>query len=98
MPRTVNEHLAEKLKDSIFAQGYHALDLQFDIAEEVIGNRQRHGLTQAALAALVNTKQSAISRLENASALPSLSFLVRVADALDADVEVRIVTRHRDRN
>jgi transcriptional regulator with XRE-family HTH domain len=56
--------------------------------------RSSRGWTQARLAKEVQTTQSSIARLENMDqGLPSLSFLKRVADALGASIEVRIVAR-----
>jgi transcriptional regulator with XRE-family HTH domain len=49
------------------------------------------GLTQTQLAELVGTRQPSIARLENGSSLPSISFLQKVAAALNARVEVRLV-------
>ena len=46
--------------------------------------RIQRGLTQAQLAELVGTRQPSIARLENGNSFPSLSFLKRIADALDA--------------
>jgi transcriptional regulator with XRE-family HTH domain len=50
-----------------------------------------HGLTQAELAEKACTRQPSIARLEYGSSTPSLSFLQRVAEALDARIELRIV-------
>ena len=50
------------------------------------------GLTQAQLADLVGTRQPSIARLENGSSQPSISFLQKVAAALDASVEVKLVS------
>ncbi len=85
--------LAEKLKDPDFAREYKALELQSRLAEQVILARQRSGLTQAQLASLLGTKQSSISRLENMSELPSLSFLVRIADTLGLQVNITLSAR-----
>lgn len=93
MTRHFDDYLAEKLQDHDFAAEYNALNLQYSVAEQVMRLRGRSGLTQAALADLVGTKQSGISRLENGSTLPSLSFLVRVADSLGADLEIRLVPK-----
>ncbi len=49
------------------------------------------GLTQAQLAALVNTKQPSIARLENGDTVPNINFLERVAAALNARLEIRLV-------
>jgi len=37
----------------------------------------------------MNTKQSVISRVENAKTVPSLSFLKRLAQVLDASLQVQ---------
>jgi transcriptional regulator with XRE-family HTH domain len=59
-------------------------------AYQVARLRILRGLTQEQLAELVGTKQSSIARLEQGKAPPSLSFLRKVANALDARVEVRL--------
>jgi len=56
----------------------------------VIRLRLARGLTQAQLADLLNTRQESIARLETGSSLPSLSTVRKVADALDADLEINL--------
>lgn len=63
----------------------------YDIALQVIALRERHGLTQAQLAARCGIDQGDISRIERGSTSPTARTLQRVADALDADV--RLVAR-----
>jgi transcriptional regulator with XRE-family HTH domain len=46
---------------------------------------------QAQLAKMVGTRQPSIARLENGNSLPSLSFLQRLAAALGAKIEVRLI-------
>lgn len=53
------------------------------------------GLTQAQLADLVGTRQPSIARLENGSSQPSISFLQKVAAALDASVEVKLIVQEK---
>jgi len=55
--------------------------------------RIQRGLTQAQLAEMVGTRQPSIARLENGSSIPSLSFLDRIAKALDARIELNFVPR-----
>jgi len=50
-------------------------------------------LTQAQLAKIVGTRQPSIARLENGTSTPSLSFLERIATALDAQIELQIVPK-----
>ena len=53
--------------------------------------RLRAGLTQASLAKLTGTTQSAISRLENGRVRPSMETLERLAKACGAALELRLV-------
>lgn len=62
------------------------------IAEEVYALRERHGLTQAALATLIDSSQSAVARLENATYHGhSISVLRRIAAAVGEQVVVRFM-------
>jgi DNA-binding XRE family transcriptional regulator len=53
--------------------------------------RMLRGLTQAQLAEMVGTRQPSIARLENGSSTPSLSFLSKIAEALNAKIEFKLV-------
>ena len=55
--------------------------------------RLAKGLTQKELAGRIGTQQASISRLERAFYKPNLGFLQRVAEALDARVEIRLVPK-----
>jgi DNA-binding XRE family transcriptional regulator len=62
------------------------------LAEEVYALRERHGLSQKALAELINSSQSAIARIENSNYTGhSLSLLRRIAAAVGERVDVRFV-------
>jgi len=61
---------------------YNQDDLTAVVAKMVQEARLSHGLTQVELAKKINTKQSAISRLESGSYSPNLSFLKKIAQAL----------------
>lgn len=63
------------------------------LGHEITRLRLLRGLTKAQLAEMVGTRQPAIARLENGNSVPSLSFLERIAKALDARIELRIVPR-----
>ena len=63
----------------------------YDIAIQVIELRERHGLTQAELAARCGIDQGDISRIERGATSPTARTLERIAAALDADV--RLVAR-----
>ena len=84
------EHRKNLLKDPEFRAEYEALELEYRLAAALIRLRLAKGLTQAQLAELLNTKQESIARLESGSSLPSLSTVKRVADALDAELEISL--------
>ena len=65
--------------------GYEA----FNIGTLIHEARLEKGLTQAEIAKRMNTKQSVISRVENARTMPSLAFLQRLAVVLDASLQVQ---------
>ena len=92
-PRLFEDYLAERLRDPAFAAAYRELEPEFQVAREVIRLRLERGLTQEQLAERVGTRQSGISRLENASGKPSLGFLQKVAEALGAKIEIRLVSQ-----
>ena len=80
---------AEQLQDPEFVAAASELEPGYQIARL----RIQRGLTQAQLAEMVGTRQPSIARLENGSSVPSLSFLDRIAKALDARIELHVVPR-----
>lgn len=63
------------------------------IAERVADRRKELGLSQAELAELVATTQSAIARLESGGRPPRIDTLLRIADALDCELIVELKPR-----
>jgi len=63
------------------------------IAAQVADRRKERGLSQADLAALVGTTQSAIARLESGGRPPRIDTLLRIANALDADLHIELLDR-----
>jgi ribosome-binding protein aMBF1 (putative translation factor) len=57
-----------------------------DVGRMVAHNRQVRGMSQQELAVLCGTTQSAIARLERGGRPPKLDTLMRIADALDAEL------------
>jgi transcriptional regulator with XRE-family HTH domain len=92
------EFLQEQLSDSEFRREYDETEEEFTIAREVIELRQRYNLTQKELAERVGTSQPAIARLESGNYRNlSLSFIRRIAVALNAVPEVHIRSRETQR-
>jgi transcriptional regulator with XRE-family HTH domain len=88
------EHKKKLLEDPEFRKEYEALEPEYKLASSLIRLRLAKGLTQEQLAKLLNTKQESIARLESGSSLPSLSTVRKVADALDAEVEINLRPKH----
>jgi DNA-binding XRE family transcriptional regulator len=63
----------------------------YDMAVQLIELRERHGMTQAELAAATGLDQGDISRIERGAANPTERTLLRIAHALDAGL--RLVER-----
>jgi DNA-binding XRE family transcriptional regulator len=75
-----------------FTQAYEALAVEYAVASEMLTARTRAGLTQEAVASLMGTSKSTVSRLESAGKhAPSLSSLKRYAEAVGCKVQIRLV-------
>jgi len=86
---TLKDWQSRQQADPAFVAAADVLELGYQIARL----RIQRGLTRAQLAEMVGTRQPSIARLENGSSVPSLSFLDRIAEALDARIELRVVPR-----
>ena len=78
---------AEKIKEAAFIEAAQGLEPGYQVARL----RILRGLTQAQLADMVGTRQPSIARLENGSSPPTITFLNKIADALNARLEVRLI-------
>jgi ribosome-binding protein aMBF1 (putative translation factor) len=63
------------------------------IAEQVADRRRELGLSQAELAEICGTTQSAIARLESGGRPPRIDTLLKLAHALDCDLAVELRPR-----
>lgn len=77
------------LKNPKFRKLYEESRLEYEIARTIIRARIEKGLTQKQLADKLHTKQSVISRVEGANTTPSISFLKRLATALNTTLQVQ---------
>ncbi|MHA1251769.1 MAG: helix-turn-helix domain-containing protein [Candidatus Helarchaeota archaeon] len=78
------------LKDREIKRAYEKLEPEFDLIKMIIRKRIEKGLTQKELARKIGTKQSAVSRLESGTYNPTISFLEKVAEALDARLKISL--------
>ena len=89
------EHKKKLLRDPEFRKEYEALEPEYRLASSLIRLRLARGLTQEELARLLDTKQESIARLESGNSLPSLSTVKKVAEALDAELEINLRPKHK---
>ena len=78
------------LKNKEVKKSYADLEPEFKLVELIIEQRLKKGLTQKELAEKMGTKQSAISRLEHGTYNPTISFLHKLAYALDTKLHVSL--------
>jgi DNA-binding XRE family transcriptional regulator len=85
--------LARASKRKGFAQAYDALELEYQLANQMLKARARAGLTQDVVADRMGTTKSAISRLESAGKkhAPSIATLQRYAQAVGCELQVKLV-------
>jgi ribosome-binding protein aMBF1 (putative translation factor) len=76
------------LQNSEVQKEYEDLKVLYDIKLEIIRLRLEQGLSQKELAEKINTKQSAISRLESGEYNPSIELLAKVANALGKELQI----------
>jgi len=79
-----------KKRDKEFAKGYEEGYEQFKIGVMLRQARESAGLTQEELALRLNTRKTAISRIENHAEDIKLSTLKRVAAALGKQLRLQI--------
>ena len=82
---------AKALADPEIRAEYEALAPEFEISTELLRARLLAGLSQADLASLMGTSQSAIARLESGQTLPSSKTLIRFAEATGSKIQVRLL-------
>jgi len=85
--------LARASRRKGFAAAYEALELEYQLASQMLKARARAGLTQDAVAERMGTTKSAISRLESAGKrhAPSIATLQRYAQAVGCDLQLKLV-------
>lgn len=81
----------KKLRDPQFKAEYDRLQPEFALIEAVLKARKEKGLTQKEIAEKIGTKQSVVSRLERGRANPTVSFLKKLASALQTSLEIRFI-------
>ena len=78
-----------------FKKAYQDLEEEYALVREMLAARARVGLSQEAVAELMGTTKSAISRLEAAGKhAPSVTTLKKHAHAVGCHLEIKFVPEH----
>lgn len=85
-----NQDLKQRLKQPQFEDAWQKSEAEYDLAKKLIETRLAKKLSQRGLAQKVKTSQAAISRVETMQANPSLSFLKKIAQALDVKLQISL--------
>lgn len=86
--QTHEDVLKEFLKDPEIKKAYDDLEPEYQVKRALIELRIKNEKTQKKLADKLNTKQAYISRVERGSVSPTVNYIARMADALNADAEI----------
>ena len=79
-----------------FRKAYEELEEEYRLTHEMLAARSKFGLTQEAVAELMGTTKSAVSRLEaSGKHAPSLTTLKKYARAVGCRLEIKLVPATR---
>jgi DNA-binding XRE family transcriptional regulator len=96
VPHDHEEFIKKALKKKDFKEAYKELEEEYALIREMLAARSRSGLTQEAVAELMGTTKSAVSRLEAAGKhAPSLTTLKKYAQAVGCHLEIKLVPESR---
>ena len=77
-----------------FRKAYDDLEEEYALVREMLSARSKSGLTQEAVAELMGTTKSAVSRLESAGKhAPSLTTLKKYARAVGCDLKIEFIPK-----
>ena len=68
-------------------------EVRKDVIDQYIKCRKEKKITQAVLADTLNTKRPNITRFENGKYNPTLDFLVKVAEGMGMELEIKLVDK-----
>jgi DNA-binding XRE family transcriptional regulator len=76
------------------SKAYNDLEEEYTLLREMLSARSKSGLTQEAVAELMGTTKSAVSRLESAGKhAPSLTTLKKYAQAVGCHLEIKFIPK-----
>jgi DNA-binding XRE family transcriptional regulator len=79
-----------------FSKAYNDLEEEYALVRAMLSARSKSGFTQEAVAALMGTTKSAVSRLESAGKhAPSLTTLKKYAKAVGCHLEIKFIPKSK---
>jgi DNA-binding XRE family transcriptional regulator len=94
VPHDHEAFLKNARKREGFSKAYDDLEEKYTLIREMLSARSMSGLTQEAVAKMMGTTKSAVSRLESAGKhAPSLMTLKKYAQAVGCDLEIKLVPK-----
>jgi transcriptional regulator with XRE-family HTH domain len=88
--KTLEAFERELLEDDEFREEFEKREPEYRIAREILATRRSVGISQQALAKLIGTSQSRISKWERGEELPRIDNLQRIAEATGSTLHVSL--------
>ena len=86
---TLDEYLAEQLKDPEFKKEWDKSEAAYQLTRELVRVRIKDKISQRQLAQKAGTTQAVISRIENMTVSPSIALVQRIANSLGKKLEIK---------
>lgn len=88
---TLDQYLAEQLKNPKFKKEWDELEDEYQIIENIVKARIEAHMTQTQLSEVTGITQSDISKIENGNGNPSLKTLTKIAHAFGKKLKIEFV-------
>ena len=88
---TLDQYLAEQLKNPKFKKEWDELEDEYQIIENIVKARIEAHMTQTQLSEVTGITQSDISKIENGNGNPSLKTLQKIARAFGKKLKIEFV-------
>ena len=88
---TLDQYLAEQLKNPKFKKEWDELEDEYQIIENIVKARIEAHMTQTQLSEVTGITQSDISKIENGNGNPSLKTLRKIAHAFGKKLKIEFV-------
>ena len=88
---TLDQYLAEQLKNPKFKKEWDELEDEYQIIENIVKARIEAHMTQTQLSEVTGITQSDISKIENGNGNPSLKKLRKIAHAFGKKLKIEFV-------